>query len=112
MSSHKRLNLWHLLPMISLLAMIPGAVWGEEQLRDPTRPDFATAVVKVPGARFSVSAIFIADMRRVAVVNGQLVGEGDDVAGARVEQIEPGMLTLRYRGRLLTVRLPATKVRE
>ncbi len=112
MFDHRRLNLSKLLPIISLLVMVPGAVRGDKPLRDPTRPAFATAVVKVPGAQFSVSAIFIADMRRVAVVNGQLVGEGDEVAGARVEHIEPGLLTLRYRGKLLTARLKTAKVRE
>jgi hypothetical protein len=85
---------------------------GQETLRDPTRPYDATSVVastdggggKVTSS-FRVTAIFTSDMRRVAVVNGQRVSEGDHVDGATVVEIFADSLRLNHGGKAITSRV-------
>jgi len=100
-----------LLPTIALLTAVLPAAQGDELLRDPTRPPQVREKAKQRAAPFAVSAIFVAGERRVAVVNGQIAGVGDEVAGASVTNITPNAVTLRYRGKPLRVRLPGAKVR-
>ena len=87
---------------------------GAELLRDPTRPYSGTPSV-VKSARdtsFRVTAIFISEKRRVAIVNGQRVGEGDQVDGATVIEILANSLRLNLRGKAFTTRLLPGGVRK
>ncbi len=81
---------------------------GAELLRDPTRPYSRTptpVVRPATAATFSVTAIFVSEERRVAIVNGQHVSEGDRVDGATVVEILAHSLRLNLRGTELTTRL-------
>ncbi len=80
---------------------------GAELLRDPTRPYSGTPVVVVSArdTSFRVTAIFISEKRRVAVVNGQQVSEGDRVDGAAVVEILANSIRLNLRGKEFTTRL-------
>ncbi len=80
---------------------------GAELLRDPTRPYSGTPVVFMSArdTSFRVTAIFIFEKRRVAIVNGQRVSEGDRVDGATVVEILANSLRLNLRGKELTTRL-------
>lgn len=66
-------------------------------VRDPMRPPAARASQAAPAAVSApvLQAVFHAAGRRVAVVNGRTVREGDTVAGLFVESI--GVDSLRYR---------------
>lgn len=110
-----------LLSFIVVLCGVSASLWpplwaplsAQEQLRDPTRPNFARPV-EPAAARpvFEVTAIFISDRRRVAVVNGQLVAEGGSVDGATVTEVLPGSLRIQHLGREMTVRLMETTVHQ
>lgn len=100
-----------LVPTIALLTAAFQAAHSGELLRDPTRPPQLSAKANKRATPFTVSAIFFAGQRRVAVVNGQIAGVGDEVAGAGVTNITASAVTLRYHGKPVIVRLPGAKVR-
>ncbi len=87
---------------------------GAELLRDPTRPYSGKPVVVVSAkdTSFRVTAIFISEKRRVAIVNGQRVSEGDRVDGASVVEILANSLRLNLRGKEFTTRLLPIAVRK
>ncbi len=89
---------------------------GAELLRDPTRPYSRTPVVRparaARAATFSVTAIFVSEERRVAIVNGQHVSEGDRVDGATVVEILAHSLRLNLRGTEFTTRLLPDALRK
>ena len=87
------------------------------ELTDPMRPpDYRSADVagrhtpKRP--HFSLTSTLIAPERRVAVINGQRVGIGGRVGGARVVEIGPSVVKLRLRGRTYTVRMLSLGVKR
>ena len=89
---------------------------GAELLRDPTRPYSGKPVV-VPAkaaraAMFSVTAILVSEKRRVAIVNGQQVSEGDQVDGATVVEILAHSLRLNLRGKEFTTLLLPDALRK
>jgi hypothetical protein len=88
-----------------LLTSIPGMSFGDEILRDPTRPYVASAHGPASPPRFLVNAIIVSSERRVAIVNGQRVVIGESVHGATVVAIEKDQLTLEKDGERITARL-------
>lgn len=106
------LNRYLTLTVAAVLLSSPLLANGQETLRDPTRPFSARATVTSTGgggskvaSTFKVTAIFTSDMRRVAVVNGQRVIEGDNVDGATVVEIFADSLQLNLRGKAITSRV-------
>lgn len=101
----------HCLPVPPLLVLLAalgtGHALGTENLPDPTRPATfgaaSPAAVKAPS--YSVSSVVIGSDRRLAVVNGQTVSEGDRVDGARVVAVLAGGVRLQRGGREFTVEL-------
>lgn len=94
------------------LGLVPAA--SAEPDRDPTRPYSAQAIPS-PGSRntaFNVSAIFVSTARRVAIVNGQRVTEGDSINGAVVVEISKNALRLNLNGKELTTRLLPAGLRK
>ncbi len=95
--------------------LISGPVLADEDevLRDPTRPYNARSIAVASSgggggggvASFRVTAIFTSDMRRVAVVNGRRVTEGDKVDGATVVEILADRLRLNLGGKAITSRV-------
>lgn len=75
------------------------------ELRDPTRPYSATPPRADNAGPFQVSAVFVATDRRVAIVNGKRVVEGDTVAGATVTAIYDNRVQLNRDGKVIVVRL-------
>jgi hypothetical protein len=57
-------------------------------------------------------AIFISETRRIAVLNGQRVTEGDEVDGAVVVKILKDSLQLRIRGREVSTHLLLAELQE
>ena len=105
---------YSMLTVSSVLLFGPLLTDGAELLRDPTRPYSARAVVVMPAkaAAFSVTAILVSQKRRVAIVNGQRVSEGDRVDGATVVKILADSLRLNLDGKELTTRLPPDGFRQ
>ena len=85
---------------------------GAELLRDPTRPYSVRSFVSAGAATFNVTAIFVSQKRRVAIVNGRRVTEGDQVDGATVVEIRKDGLRLNLDGKALTTRLLPAALRK
>ncbi len=102
-----------MLTVSAVLLFGPLLTEGAELLRDPTRPYSATPVVMPASAKaFSVSAILVSQKRRVAIVNGQRVSEGDQVDGATVVEILADGLRLNLHGKEFTTRLLPDALRK
>lgn len=104
-------NCYSVLAALTILLSCPLFAEAQEVLRDPTRPYHARSSGQ-PGSTssdtvetFSVTAIFTSDLRRVAVVNGQRVIEGDRVDGATVVEILANSLSLNVHGKVITTRV-------
>lgn len=76
-----------------------------EQLRDPTRPYSVPVYHEMVRPQFKVNAIIVSSERRIAIVNGKRVGEGDRVDGATVVSISKRKLILDVGDRELTLGL-------
>jgi hypothetical protein len=103
-------NRYSILSVLVALLIGPLLADAQELLRDPTRPYAAKPVVTTTSGgsvatTFRVTAIFTSDLRRVAVVNGQRVIEGDRVDGATVVEIMADALQLNFQGKAITRRV-------
>ncbi len=87
---------------------VPAAADG---LSDPMRPYTPRIKVErsVGGKAFVLSAILYSAQRRVAIVNGQPVSEGQKVNGARVKNIQRGKVELVVDGEILKLALSTDK---
>lgn len=84
-------------------------------LPDPTRPaDYGSTppMTQQPSTRnetsqpdWNLTAIRISDTRRIAIINDQLVREGQRVDGAEVVSITPETVVLNYKRKEHQVRL-------
>jgi hypothetical protein len=74
-------------------------------MRDPTQPPGYTAENSVTGqaTSFKISAILVAKDRKMAIINGQMVNIGDDIAGAKVINIEPEKVQLEISSGMITI---------
>lgn len=72
---------------------------------DPMRPPGAPAAGTSRAPSWTLSSTLVGDGRRLAVVNGRLVGVGDRVDGARVIDIDPRRVRLAVDGRAFDVPL-------
>jgi MSHA biogenesis protein MshK len=92
------------------LAML-GAVAGAsaQDLRDPTRPTPLAAPEPArraeSGPRWRLQSTLVSRDRRLAVINGRMVGPGDRVVGAVVRDVRQEGVTLEVDGRRIDVRL-------
>jgi len=106
-------NHYSILTVLVALLFGPLLASGQELLRDPTRP-YSVKPIATTGTgtgtatvvtKFRVTAIFTSEKRRIAVVNGQRVGEGDLVDGATVVEILANALRLNVQGKAITTRV-------
>lgn len=98
-----------ILMVAAMLLIGPLQLAAAESLRDPTRPYSARAASPGDPASFVVTAVFVSKERRVAIINGQRVVEGNEVGGATVVEIQRQQIRLNLNGKEITARLlPAT----
>ncbi|TDY04073.1 hypothetical protein [Thiohalophilus thiocyanatoxydans] len=82
--------------------MVPAAA----QLDDPTRPPgYRLPGGTQTGPSWHVNTIKIGERERIAIINGKRVRVGDSVDGARVMDIQPGHVRLRYKQEVIAIRL-------
>ncbi|QKK10504.1 MAG: MSHA biogenesis protein MshK [Pseudomonadota bacterium] len=88
-----------------------------ESLSDPTKPwdfkpqaaiDAAAAAVPAP----ALSSTMISPERRIAVIDGQIVQEGDRLGAMRVIAIQPGSVRLRGPQGYSTLKLLPTPIKK
>lgn len=98
---------WCKASLLVLLASGFAAAEEELPLKDPMRPyqRQPSGDSAVSGPTFDLTAVLISESRRIAVVNGGLYREGDEIAGSRLTQIRPESIRLRRGGTELVVHL-------
>jgi MSHA biogenesis protein MshK len=95
--------------VIALLIGYLGALGSAFAVTDPTRPTdpaayFGTAST-IDSNGWALQSILFASDRRIAVINGTRVKEGDRVGSARVVRIRDSQVLLDTGGRRLTLHL-------
>ena len=93
----------------ALLLVGSGLAGSVHALKDPTQPTdpanyFGTAE-SGNTANWSLQSILSSPQRRIAVINGTRVREGDRLGSARVVRIRDSHVLLNNRGRTLTLHL-------
>ena len=96
-----------------LIAWAPtGALARADELIDPTRPPdivpLSAGDLSGFGGTFVLNSILISPQRRVAIVNGVRVKEGDQVDGAEVLEIFRSGVRLKAEGETFEVRMTAS----
>ena len=78
-----------------------------DALADPMRPpssaDKQTRSVTAP---LQITAILFSERRRIAIVNGKAVSEGDHIDNARIDAIDAQQVNYTRAGRRESARLP------
>jgi MSHA biogenesis protein MshK len=86
-----------------------------EELRDPTMPiHFSGSVGTQPMVSLKLNSILISQQRRVAVINGQFVRQGEEIKGTgfRVTGIHTNSVSLRSNESTRVLSLIDTKVKK
>lgn len=100
-----------LLPGALVVAMLmaAGVATAQQGLGDPTRPTSMTepepARKAGSGPRWRLQSTLVADSRRLAVINGRTVSQGERIDGATVREVRPGSVTLDVEGRRVELRV-------
>ena len=93
----------------ALLLLGPGLAGSVHALKDPTRPtdpgNYFGSTESRSGGSWSLQSILSSPQRRIAVINGTRVKEGDRIGSARVVRIHDSHVLLNSRGRTLTLHL-------
>ncbi len=88
--------------MLCVLLSCLGAWAGDENLPDPTRPEGfshrATGVSGAPVTLPQLSSVLIGDDRKLAVIDGRVMAEGDVENGVRVRRISSDRVVVALEG--------------
>lgn len=109
---------WALLRGPALLAalLLAGTAAAEAPLRDPTLPSNPSVFAATPrthAGRWRLTSTLVGPHRRLAVINGRTVTQGQQFEGARILAIGNGEVRVRSRGHTVTLRvLSGTAVRK
>lgn len=95
--------LWRARPRLSLpvllLLVSSSFSFGESTWRDPTQPlNTPSQSAAASPDNLVLNSVLLSTARKLAVINGESVGENDTVAGARVLRILEDRVIVRYRG--------------
>jgi len=95
--------------LISALLLGCGLAASVHALQDPTQPtdpeQFFGSADSHSGSSWSLQSILSSPQRRIAVINGTRVKEGDRIGSARVIRIHDSHVLLGTSGRRLTLHL-------
>ena len=102
-----------------LLLGLAAAAFGNPP-QDPTRPPSAQEIQAFLGEeanasepvvqRWQLQSILIADQRRMAIINGHRVREGDRIDSAEVIAIEPGRVELHHQSETIVLTLASRRL--
>lgn len=97
------------LPLMS----IPARGLGADAIRDPMRPPPADVAAAATTQQWTLYSTAVVDGgQRSAIINGQVVGVGGRVHGARVLAIQPGSVRLATAEGEITLRLPVYEIKK
>lgn len=87
-----------------------------QEMHDPTRPP-AAAIATAPAtpqesSPLDLSAIFFAEGRRVAIINGERVRERDTIGNAQIIAISQGTVRLSRDGRIVRLVLVEKDIKK
>jgi MSHA biogenesis protein MshK len=93
----------------ALLLLGPGLAASVHALKDPTQPTdpgiYFGRAESPSGNSWSLQSILSSPQRRIAVINGTRVKEGDQIGFARVIRIHDSHVLLNTSGRTVTLQL-------
>lgn len=103
-----------------LLAVIAGSLWWTglhaDEFIDPTRPPMVLrspgVEQKSPATELKLDTVLVSPGRRVAVINGNVLREGDEVGGATIEQIDLQGVVINRGGQQVTLRLGLGEIKK
>ncbi len=103
--------------MVLLLFLLLAVSVSAQPLRDPTRPlDYRVVAPTQTGEpQWELHSILISEQRKVAVINGQSLREGEVIAGSGgvvLRTIEPGSVVLQQDARRWRLPLNRETVRR
>ena len=58
-----------------------------------------------------LNSVLYSSQRQLAVINNKVVKKGDRIDGAKVFSVQPGLVKLAYRGKVITLKVRAMNVR-
>ncbi len=105
----------HAVIAIGVALTITGAAHARGELRDPTRPPDAAPADRGAAraeSAWTLTAILVAQGRRIAVVNGRPVQTGEAVGEATVKHIARERVVLATRKGDLTLKLVQNQVKQ
>ncbi len=95
--------------VIAVLLLGSGLAGNVHALKDPTQPtdpgNYFGSSENRSGSSWSLQSILSSPQRRIAVINGTRVKEGDRLGSARVVRIHESYVLLNTGGRTLTLHL-------
>lgn len=77
---------------------------------DPTQPSQYRVVAK--RVQLKLESVLVSDTRKVAVINGQVVAEGEKIGGARVVSIGKDKVRLLKSGKTISLTLEQPQIRQ
>ena len=97
--------------LAAVLLALPAAVSAQHSLGDPTRPTSLSepdesAEKATQAVRWRLQSTLIADDRKVAVINGRTVSQGERIEGATLLEVRSDGVTLQEDGQRRVLRLP------
>lgn len=86
------------------------------EFADPTRPSYlkSDGEARQESVRneYRLNSILVGEHRKLAIINGQRVREGDQVGDARVSRINQSSVTLLIQGTTVTIALSAHDIKN
>ena len=99
--------------LIALLQGIAQAGTAQQPaLKDPMQPYTPPSAAQTASGGWRLTNIVRAGERRVAVLNGKAVREGDSINGARIEAIEAWQVRLKRGEKSIVIPLRRSKVSD
>lgn len=93
-----------------LLVFITALAPGLQALTDPTQPSYYRDASKKQSLH--LESILFGENRRVAVINGKALTEGDRIGSAKIISITKDNVKLKRSGELFTLQLQRITIRQ
>ena len=97
---------------LPLIALLLGATVTTQSLAltDPTRPSSFRAQARQESLR--LESILFSDTRKVAVINGKALAQGDSIGSATVTAINRNSVKLKRSGKVLVLEIQHPSIRQ